>query len=366
MKPLFALLLTAGLGAAPAMAQMPATPPAPTALPQAAAPQSAVQTLHPLTLQLNWVPQAQFGGYFMALERGFYAEEGIDLTILAGGGPILPLEELAAGRADLVVEGLAPALVARENGLAVVNIAQFSQATPQVLYCRQDSAVLDASQDLNGRVIGTWFGGHEYPLMAWLNATGQSAAALVRLGSAPEALAQKQSDCVSVPPYLDDQALAAAGLGPDMVRKLDLHGDALLGEGLYMLEPALNHRGTQDLLAGFLRATAKGWREAEAHPDQVGAALQKHAPDFDIDLPAAARMAEKIAAYVQGTNGRMPEDGFQRSVAALQAGGENALLRRAPNGGYSHLIHDKAFPPTAAALPENPAQAPGQAISSAP
>ena len=77
-----------------------------------------------LTLQLKWVTQAQFGGYYVAKDKGFYEEEGLDVTIKPGGPDIAPVQVLAGGGADVVVEWMPAALAAREKGLPIVNIAQ--------------------------------------------------------------------------------------------------------------------------------------------------------------------------------------------------------------------------------------------------
>ncbi len=76
-----------------------------------------------LTLQLKWVTQAQFAGYYVALENGYYADEGLNVVIKPGGPDIAPTQILAGGGADVTVEWMASALSAREKGLPMVNIA---------------------------------------------------------------------------------------------------------------------------------------------------------------------------------------------------------------------------------------------------
>lgn len=76
-----------------------------------------------ITLQLKWVTQAQFGGYYVALDRGFYEEEGLNVTIKPGGPDIAPPQVMAGGGADVLVEWMPAALAAREKGLPLVNIA---------------------------------------------------------------------------------------------------------------------------------------------------------------------------------------------------------------------------------------------------
>ena len=73
-----------------------------------------------VTLQLQWVTQAQFAGYYVALDKGFYDEEGLEVTILAGGPDIAPPQVLAGGGADAMLNWMPSALAAREKGLPVV------------------------------------------------------------------------------------------------------------------------------------------------------------------------------------------------------------------------------------------------------
>ncbi|MCP6768714.1 ABC transporter substrate-binding protein, partial [Klebsiella pneumoniae] len=75
-----------------------------------------------LTLQLKWVTQAQFGGYYVAKDKGFYKDEGLDVTIKPGGPDIAPEQVIAGGGADVIVDWMAAALAAREKGVKLVNI----------------------------------------------------------------------------------------------------------------------------------------------------------------------------------------------------------------------------------------------------
>ncbi|OZO45598.1 nitrate ABC transporter substrate-binding protein, partial [Pseudomonas fluorescens] len=77
-----------------------------------------------VTLQLKWVTQAQFAGYYVALDKGFYEEEGLDVTIKPGGPDIAPAQVIAGGGADVVLDWMPSALASREKGLPLVNIAQ--------------------------------------------------------------------------------------------------------------------------------------------------------------------------------------------------------------------------------------------------
>src|SRR6188768_4218645 len=115
----------------------------------------AAQAQDKVTLQLKWVAQAQFAGYFVAKEKGFYKEAGLDVTIKPGGPDIAPPQVIAGGGADVVVEWMPAALAAREKGVALVNIAQPFKRSGMMLTCRAETGIKTPA-DLKGRTLGVW------------------------------------------------------------------------------------------------------------------------------------------------------------------------------------------------------------------
>src|SRR5665811_2503748 len=110
---------------------------------------SAAQAADKVTLQLKWVTQAQFAGYYVAKDKGFYKAEGLDVTIKPGGPDIAPEQVLAGGGADVVVDWMPAALAAREKGAPMVNIAQPFKHSGLELTCRAETGV-KAPADLKG------------------------------------------------------------------------------------------------------------------------------------------------------------------------------------------------------------------------
>jgi len=127
-----------------------------------------------VTLQLKWVTQAQFAGYYVALENGFYKDEDLNVTIKPGGPDIAPTQVLAGGGADVTVEWMPAALAAREKGLAMVNIAQPFKSSGMMLTCRKDSGVT-STDDLAGKTLGVWFFGNEFPFLSYLPKVAKTA-----------------------------------------------------------------------------------------------------------------------------------------------------------------------------------------------
>src|SRR6478736_8620350 len=121
----------------------------------------------PVTIQLKWVTQAQFAGYYVAKDKGFYKEAGLDVTIKPGGPDIAPPQVIAGGGADVIVDWMPSALAAREKGVPLVNIAQPFKKSGMMLTCRAETGI-KTPEDLKGRTLGVWFYGNEYPFLSWM------------------------------------------------------------------------------------------------------------------------------------------------------------------------------------------------------
>src|SRR6204780_2601295 len=122
----------------------------------AAAALSAASVAHAadkVTLQLKWVTQAQFAGYYVAKDKGFYKDAGLDVTIKPGGPDVAPEQVLAGGGADVVVDWMPSALASREKGVALVNISQTFKHSGLELVCRKDTGI-KKPEELKGKTVG--------------------------------------------------------------------------------------------------------------------------------------------------------------------------------------------------------------------
>ena len=102
---------------------------------------TTAQAADPVTIQLKWVAQAQFAGYFVAKEKGFYKEAGLDVTIKPGGPDVAPPQVIAGGGADVVVDWMPSALASREKGVPLVNISQTFKRPGLELTSRADTGI---------------------------------------------------------------------------------------------------------------------------------------------------------------------------------------------------------------------------------
>lgn len=317
-----------------------------------------------LTLQLNGPALAESAGYVVAQARGYYADEGLEVTLQRAGDAI-PLEALARGQADLAVETLPVALAARESGLPLVNIGQPFARPALRLTCLNEAGVASAA-DLRGKTLGSSFGGTELALRAWLNRLGLRAddslagvAILHQWPDASEMLRQRQTACIAAMAYAPPQTDGTITLDPA------LQGAELLEDGLYVLHERLNDAATRDRLARFLRASMKGWHEATRTPEATAALIL--GPDPDQGALQRQTQALRALADILSTSGALDDAAYRRSVDNLLAGGPAAVLRAEPQGAFTHAISDMASAVTgdmadnaanAASSPRSPATAP--------
>ena len=314
----------------------------------AAAPPAAAR--EPLVLQLKWLPQAQFAGYYVAQAKGFYRRAGLDVTIKPGGPEIAPARALASGGADVAVDWLASALSARESGTPLVNIAQIFQRSAYELTCRRDSGVR-MPRDLKGKTLAVWFGGNQFPFLAWMAKLGLRTAGsapdvkVLHQGTGVELLTERKAACISTMAYNEYWQVIDSGVPPKdlVVFRYQDEGVATLEDGLYVLGPRLKDAAFRARLARFLRASILGWRYALGHQrEAVAIVLQQKGGG--LDRKAEARMMREIARLVAGRDGigyLEPQD-YRRTVAVLLSGTGDRVIHHEPQGAWTHALWQAA------------------------
>ena len=301
------------------------------------------------TLQTKWVTQAQFAGYYVALEKGYYDDEGLDVTIKSGGPDIAPPQVIAGGGADILIEWMPAALASREKGLNLVNIAQPFKRSGMMLTCRKDSGISSPS-DFADKTLGVWFYGNEYPFLSWMSklnlATDGSAGGVTVLkqGWGIEPLLQKQADCVSTMTYNEYWQVIDGGLSADelVVFPYDEQGVSTLEDGLYVLEENLSDAAFVDKAARFVRASMKGWEWATNNSDA--------AADIVLEYDMSGAQTEKHQRRMMGeinkltaNGGKLNVDDYQRTVDTLLGSDSDPVITGEPVGAWTHKVWDAAF-----------------------
>ena len=301
-------------------------------------------------LQLQWVTQAQVAGYYVALDEGFYEEEGLNVTILPGGPDIAPPQVLAGGGADVMLNWMPSALAAREKGLPVVNIAQPFKTSGLMLTCWKDTGITSV-EDFKGKTIGVWFYGNEYPFLSWMSQAGistdggEDGVTVLKQGFNVDPLLQRQADCISTMTYNEYGQVLDAGVSPDelVTFKYEDQGVATLEDGIYALEGNLEDPEFVDKMVRFVRASMKGWKWAEENPDAAAAIVLDNDETGAQTESHQVRMMGEIAKLTAGSNGALDEADYQRTVDTLLAGGSDPVISAAPEGAWTHAITDEAL-----------------------
>jgi NitT/TauT family transport system substrate-binding protein len=300
-----------------------------------------------VTLQLKWITQAQFAGYYVAKDKGYYKDAGLDVTINAGGPDVAPPQVIAGGGADVVIDWMPSALAAREKGVPLVNIAQPFKKSGLELTCRADTGI-KAPADLKGRTLGVWFSGNEYPFLSWMAKLGYKTdgspggVKVLKQGFNVDPLLQKQADCISTMTYNEYWQVIDGGFKPDqlVVFRYDDQGVATLEDGLYVIESKLRDPAFVAKIATFVKASMRGWQYAQQNPDEAtkivlandttGAQTEKH----------QRRMMGEIAKLLDTGNGKLDPADYERTVATLLAGGSDPVITKKPSGAWSHAVYD--------------------------
>jgi ABC-type nitrate/sulfonate/bicarbonate transport systems, periplasmic components len=308
----------------------------------------SIQAADKVTIQLKWVTQAQFAGYFVAQDKGYYQAEGLDVTIKPGGPDIAPPQVIAGGGADVIIDWMPSALASREKGVALVNIAQIFKKSGMMLTCRKDSGIKSPS-DFRGKTLGVWFYGNEYPFLSWMSKLGipttggSNGVKVLKQGFNVDPILQKQAECVSTMTYNEYWQIVDAGLSPSelVVYKYEDQGVSTLEDGLYVLEKNLRKKAFVSKMARFLKASIKGWKYAGDHPDEAadivlenddtGAQTEKH----------QRRMMREISKLVgnqpQGIGYLIPAD-YRRTVDVLMSSDSDPVISKKPKGAWTHSI----------------------------
>jgi len=262
---------------APAATQAPATAvpatSAPTAAPATDVPATAAPTagaLIPIKLQLQWVVQSQFAGYFAAVDQGFYKDEGLDVTILQGAVDIVPQQVLASGQADFAIAWVPKALASRQEKVDIVDVGQVFQRSGTLEVSWKDSNIAKP-EDWKGKKVGTWGFGNEFELLAAINKAGLNADSDLTIVQQPfdmSLLLNKEIDAAEAMTYNEyAQVLEATDPAtgklyqPEDLSVINFNdvGTAMLQDAIWARGDWLQDSANQDVTLRFLRASFRGW-----------------------------------------------------------------------------------------------------------
>ena len=311
----------------------------------------AAQAQEKVTVQLKWVPQAQFAGYYVAAAKGYYKAEGLDVTIKPGGPDISPVQVIAGNNADVIVNWMPDALAAREAGVPLVNIAQVFNRSGLMLTCKKASGVT-SPKDLKGKTLGVWYGGNEYPFLNWmakLNLKPDVDIKVLKQGFNVDPLLQNQAACVSTMVYNEYWQIIDAGIKEsDLVTFFyEDQGAASLEDGLYVMEAKLKDPAFVARMGKFLRATFKGWNDAVKNPEEAAKIVVANDMSGSATVAVQKRQMENVAKLITTANtakmGYLEPAAYTRTVKVLMSGGSAPVIKKDPGAAaMSHVVWEAA------------------------
>jgi len=313
------------------------------ALPRARA---GVATQPPLRVQLRWLPQAQFAGFYVAQDLDLFEREGLPVDLQPGGPQVDPLQRLIEGKTDVAMGWVSDALQERLQGADIVNVAQLLQRPGTMLVCRADAGVQQAA-DLRGKRVGTWFLGDQYDLGYWLRSHGLTLAdvQLVRQRPAGRDLIGGQVDCAMAMSYNEFLTILNAGaLKSNLFAvRFGQEDSGFLEDGLYVRAADLRDPVQRDRLMRLLRGLAAGWRYAARYPGEAVAITRRFMQDSDKDHQRD--MLDEILQLMDLRRGfgLLDPVSFARSVTIVgQGSGQPAAIARAAQGAWSLQVWRQA------------------------
>ncbi len=290
------------------------------------------QAADTVTIQLKWVAQAQFAGYFVAKEKGFYKEAGLDVTIKPGGPDVAPPQVIAGGGADVVVDWM---------------ISQTFKKSGLELTCRAETGIKKPA-DFKGKTIGIWYGGNEYPFLSWMSKLGYKTDGspggikIIKQGFNVDPILQKQADCVSTMAYNEYWQVIDGGYKPSqlVVFKYEDEGVATLEDGLWVLEKNLKDPAFVAKMAKFVKASMKGWEYAKSHPDEAVKIILAGDSTGAKTEKDQKRMMTEIGKLLGAADGKLDVKDYERTVATLMSGGSDPVITKKPEGAYTFAVYD--------------------------
>lgn len=254
--------------------------------------------LDKVRLQLKWLPQSQFMGYYVAQAKGYYKEAGIDIQIIPGGSDIIPEQQVYNGVADIGVTWVSSLMKYQSQGWGLVQVAQIFQKSAMLLVSK-DTAGIKSPADLKGKKVGSWFGGNEYEIYALLEANKLNKdkdLKLVQQDYTMNQLMNDKIDAASAMIYNEYGLLLEAGIDKSKLNVIDMNdaGVAMLEDTLFVKSEWIAKN--EDLYVRFLKASIKGWAEAAANPEAAGKIVYE--ADKSVSLDHQVYMAKEIAKLV--------------------------------------------------------------------
>ncbi len=218
-----------------------------------------------LTFSPHWIPQAQFAGYYVALDRGFYKEAGLDVQIIHPSASVSAFDYLLNGKADLISSFLLDGIRQRAQGVPVINIGQLSQHSALMMVAKKKNGI-NQLKDLNHKRLGIWSTGFDDIPKALIRENNYEIE-LVHILNTINLFLMDGVDALTVMYYNEYDQIINSGINEDELTSFFFseYGFDIPEDGWYCLEKT--YTAKKEALRKFISATLKGWEYAAQHKD---------------------------------------------------------------------------------------------------
>jgi NitT/TauT family transport system substrate-binding protein len=320
---------------------------------------SGADGLTEVTLQLQWLPQAQFAGYYAAVEQGFFEEEGLDVEIVPSGGDIVPQDSLANGDSDFAIAWVPKVLGSIEQGANLTNVAQVFQRSGTLQVAWADSGI-DSVDDFEGKRIGSWGFGNEWEIFAAMAAEGLDASTveIVTQDFNMNAFLQGDIDAAQAMTY-NEYAQVLETVDPEtgelyqpddfnVISYADTEGGMLQDAIWADTERLETDEEYADTTVAFLKAVIKGWAYARDNVESAAeitvAAGSSWGPSHELWM---ANETNKLIWPADNGIGVIDEAAWDQTVAgalaAVNEQGQNLITTEPPATAYDNTYVEQAI-----------------------
>jgi NitT/TauT family transport system substrate-binding protein len=315
-------------------------------------------SLKPVKLQLQWYADAQFAGYYAAVDQGYYKDEGLDVKIVEGSADIVPIDALSAGDVDYAISWVPKVLGSIEQGAAVTDVAQIFErsATTQISFKDKN---ITSPADLKGKSVGSWGYGNEWELFAGMqkDGVGLKDIKLVQQAFDMNGFLAGDIDAAQAMTYNEyAQVLESKNpktgklYTPDDLNVINWNdvGTAMLQDAIWAPSEKLGDKDFADQTVKFIKASIKGWAYVRDHPEEAAKIVT--AAGSQLGESHQLWMTNEVNKLIWPSTsgvGHVNEDQWKQTVEMAMSTkndqDKTIISKEPPSTAYSNEYVDKAL-----------------------
>ncbi len=259
--------------------------------------------LQKVTLSLQWLTQCQFAGYYVGLEKGYYRQEGIDLTIVPGASDINPIYLVSADAAQFGTKWLADFIDAKAKGFALISIAQILQSNGLIMIAKAQSGI-KTPQDFIGKKVGIWFFGNEIQFFTLMNQQGISLAKMHinALKWSIDPFLNGELDVTMAMTYNEYLRVLEKGFPKNEINVINFSDYDLNFPGQVLFTKTDLLKKEPALCEGMLRASLRGWARAMAFPKEAVTIVLKYDQTKTLTKEHQLKQMKEITKLIEHGN----------------------------------------------------------------